>query len=47
MMSDQMVAQLADTDMRELFQTGLHTFTSNAINHNSHLSREISRAYNF
>lgn len=46
-MSDQMVAQLADTEMRELFQTGLHTFTTNAVNHNNHLSREISRAYNF
>lgn len=47
MMSDQMVAQLADTQMKELFQSGLHKFTTEALTHNNNLSREISRAYNF
>lgn len=47
MLADKMVGQLADMEMHEMFQTGLHAFTTDAIQHNNLLSREISRAYNF
>lgn len=47
MLANQMVARLADTEMGELFQSGLHEFTSEAIGHNAKLTGAISRAYDF
>lgn len=47
MLAGQMVAQLADTEMGELFQTGLHEFVTGALDHNAMLSGAISRAYHF
>lgn len=47
LLASQMVARLADTEMGELFQTGLHEFTTEAIRHNARLSGAISRAYHF
>ena len=41
------VAQLADTDMGELFQSGLHEFTVQVIGRNNKLAGEIARAYHF
>ncbi|MEX2518801.1 MAG: alpha-E domain-containing protein [Paracoccaceae bacterium] len=46
-LSAQMVARLADTEMGELFQSGLHEFTTEAIDHSAKLSGAISRAYYF
>lgn len=42
-----MVAKLADTEMGEIFQTGLHEFASEAIGENAALSNAIARAYHF
>ncbi|MEM7267833.1 MAG: alpha-E domain-containing protein [Pseudomonadota bacterium] len=42
-----MIARLADADMGEIFQTGLHDFIAFAIAHNNKLSGEISRSYHF
>lgn len=47
MLSGRMVARLADTEMGELFQAGLHEFITGAIQHNARLSGAISRAYHF
>lgn len=47
MLSNEMVARLADAEMGEIFQTGLHEFATEAIGHNAKLSYEISRAYHF
>ena len=43
----QMVAQLADAEMGEIFQTGLHEFAMGAIHDNGRLSAAISRDYHF
>lgn len=42
-----MVARLADTEMGEIFQTGLHEFATDAIGENAALSASIARAYHF
>ncbi len=42
-----MVARLADAGMGEIFQTGLHEFTSEAIGENAKLSSAIARCYHF
>ncbi|WP_340110019.1 alpha-E domain-containing protein [Pikeienuella sp. HZG-20] len=46
-LAGEMVARLADTEMGELFQSGLHEFTTEALRHNARLSAAISRAYYF
>ncbi len=47
MLAAQMVSRLADTEMGEIFATGLHEFTTEAIRHNARLSGAIHRAYHF
>ncbi|MEM7544310.1 MAG: alpha-E domain-containing protein [Pseudomonadota bacterium] len=47
MMAGSMVAKLADTEMGELFQSGLHEFTLDTMRFNAQLSGAISRAYHF
>ncbi len=47
MLVGEMVSRLADTEMGEIFATGLHEFTSEAIGHNARLSGAIHRAYHF
>lgn len=42
-----MVALLADTEMGEIFQTGLHEFATEAIGENARLATDIGRAYHF
>ncbi|MEM6488005.1 MAG: alpha-E domain-containing protein [Pseudomonadota bacterium] len=45
--ASQMVAQLGDAEMGELFQTGLHDFINHAVAHTRRLNSEIYRAYHF
>jgi uncharacterized alpha-E superfamily protein len=45
--ADDMVTQLASTDIRDLFQSGLHEFIADAVASTRRLSAEISRAYHF
>ncbi|MEM7525149.1 MAG: alpha-E domain-containing protein [Pseudomonadota bacterium] len=47
MQANRMVARLADAEMGELFQSGLHEFATDAIRQNAELSGSISRAYHF
>jgi uncharacterized alpha-E superfamily protein len=45
--ASEMVAQLDQTGIEELFQNGLHEFVSDAITTTRRLSSEISKAYHF
>ena len=47
MLVGQMVARLADTEMGEIFQTGLHEFAIGAMSDNARLANAISRDYHF
>jgi uncharacterized alpha-E superfamily protein len=46
-LANEMIARLSDTEMGELFQSGLHEFVLSTMSHNAKLSAAISRAYHF
>jgi hypothetical protein len=45
--SNEMTSYIADLEVGEIFQLGLHEFISNQIAKNARLSSEIARAYHF